>query len=134
MAKIIQENLLKIGDDEYWVYGNRKIRLVGDDTRGGGYWCESFEDGILELIKFDYLEDNPLPDPPERIEWIPVEKDLPDIAFEYVWVCYGDNQVATAHHLRDEWWTSDKMTISHIKVTHWMPIIPPDPPESIKRS
>ena len=54
MAEIIQENLVKDDSGEYWVYGNYKIRLVGDDSPG--YHCSSFEDGLELLIEFGDID------------------------------------------------------------------------------
>ena len=56
---IIQANLLKDDNDYYWVYGGGKIRCVGDDSEEGGYWCDSFVDGIRQLHGFGYLDKLP---------------------------------------------------------------------------
>lgn len=71
------------------------------------------------------------------MKWISVKDNLPDVAFEYVWVCYQDGRkvrVDKGHHLNDTWWANDKMTISYTKITHWMFITPPMPPENITTS
>ncbi len=55
MAQIIQVNLIKDDNDQYWVYSGRKIRCVGDDSPDGGYYCEDFFHGINKLIGFGYI-------------------------------------------------------------------------------
>ena len=54
---IIQDNLVKDENDQYWVYGGGKIRCVGDDSEDGGYYCSSFEEGIKLLIEYGYMEE-----------------------------------------------------------------------------
>ncbi len=54
--RLIQANLIKDDNDQYWVYGGRKIRCVGDDSPDSGYYCEDFFHGINELIGFGYID------------------------------------------------------------------------------
>jgi len=63
---IIHENLVKDDNGYYWVYGGGKIRGLGDDTEGGGYYCDSFRDGVELLHEYGYLEK--LPDNLEEYE------------------------------------------------------------------
>ncbi len=42
-----------------WSYRGGKIRAVEDHSKGGGYWCDSFEDGIRLLKEDGYITSPP---------------------------------------------------------------------------
>lgn len=44
--RVIQENLIKDANDQYWVFGDGWLRCVGDDDPDGGYPCASFESAL----------------------------------------------------------------------------------------
>ena len=56
--------MIVIRDDigEAWEYKNGRIVLVGDNSEGGGYACDSFEAGIILLNEMHYIS------PPDKIE------------------------------------------------------------------
>jgi hypothetical protein len=56
MGVVIQKNLVKDDNDQYWVYGGGNIRCVGDDSPDGGYECDSFEDGMRVLVEDGYMD------------------------------------------------------------------------------
>jgi hypothetical protein len=56
MATIIQKNLIKDDQGEYWTYSDNRIRCVGDDSEDGGYECDSFEAGVRLLAEYGYID------------------------------------------------------------------------------
>lgn len=43
--------------DELWYYNEStgRIKLVGDPTPDGGYYCENFEEGVALLNEYGYI-------------------------------------------------------------------------------
>lgn len=53
---VIQENLIKDSNDQYWVYGGGQVRCVGNDDKCDGFPAGSFQDAIYHLINLGYID------------------------------------------------------------------------------
>ena len=63
-------------------------------------------------------------------EWTLIESDdsLPDSEYKYYWIVYDGKRVDKACLIGDKWWTDRSMTIRFTGVTHYAPLVPPEPP------
>ena len=60
-------------------------------------------------------------------EWIDVNVSLPP-PDENVWINTKEVGVIIGFHQNHYWFSEDADSINHLRITHWQPLIKPEPP------